>query len=192
MGTIELLLLAIGLSMDAFAVAVCKGLAVGQTKMRHYLITGAWFGGFQALMPLIGYFLGKSFAQYIERFDHWIAFGLLVYIGGNMIHEALAGESEEADASFAPKKMLLLALATSIDALAIGITLALLSDINIFYSVGVIGGITFVLSALGIKIGNLFGVRFKARAEIFGGILLILIGTNILCEHMGVWNALLG
>lgn len=109
-----------------------------------------------------------------------------------MIHEALNGESEEADASFAPKKMLLLALATSIDALAIGITLALLSDINIFYSVGVIGGITFVLSALGIKIGNLFGVRFKARAEIFGGILLILIGTNILCEHMGVWNALLG
>lgn len=192
MGITELVLLAVGLSMDAFAVAVCKGLAVHKPRMRHYLTAGLWFGGFQALMPLIGYFLGKSFARYIERFDHWIAFGLLVYIGGNMIHEALSGEEEQADASFAPKKMFLLALATSIDALAVGITLALLSDINIAFSVTVIGCITFVLSAVGIKIGNLFGTRFKSRAEIFGGVLLILIGANILCEHMGLWAAVMG
>lgn len=188
MGIAELLLLAVGLSMDAFAVAVCKGLATRSLKQKHYLCIGAWFGGFQALMPLIGYYLGKMFERFITRYDHWIAFGLLVYIGGNMIHEALSKEEEEADASFAFRKMFVLALATSIDALAVGITLALLSDVNVAFSVTVIGCTTFLLSAIGLKVGNVFGTRYKSRAEFVGGVILILIGCNILFEHLGVWT----
>lgn len=192
MGMAELLLLAVGLSMDAFAVAVCKGLATRKVQAKHYVRIGLWFGGFQALMPCIGYLVGKMFEQFITHYDHWIAFGLLVYIGGNMIHEALAKDEVPQDASFAFKNMLLLALATSIDALAVGVTLALLSEVNLAFSVTVIGVTTFFLSALGLKIGNVFGTRYKSRAELFGGVILILIGCNILFEHMGVWTFLSG
>ncbi len=188
MGIIELLLLAIGLSMDAFAVSVCKGLSVGQLKPKHYLITGAWFGGFQALMPTIGYFLGSTFEKYIVSVDHWIAFILLALIGGNMIRESFSREEEKADANFGFKSMLLLAIATSIDALAVGITFALISEINIFASVGIIGATTFIISAAGLKVGNVFGAKYKAKAEFVGGIILVLIGVKILLEHLGVIN----
>ena len=184
MGIVELLLLAVGLSMDAFAVSVCKGLATRQIKLKHYLIIGAWFGGFQALMPLTGYFLGTLFEKYIVRYDHWIAFGLLVYIGGNMIHEALSKDEGPSDASFAFKNMLLLALATSIDALAVGVTFAFL-QVDIVPAVSFIGATTFVLSCIGVKIGHVFGTQYKARAELFGGIVLILMGLKILLEHLG-------
>ncbi|MBR6695877.1 MAG: manganese efflux pump [Oscillospiraceae bacterium] len=182
----ELLLIAIGLSMDAFAVAVCKGLSVGKTKVRHYIITGLWFGGFQALMPFLGYLLGTTFEKYIVAFDHWIAFILLSVIGINMIKEGFSKEENETDASFSFKNMLLLAIATSIDALAVGVTFALLPDVNIFHAVSLIGMITFILSAIGIKIGSVFGMKYKSAAEITGGIILILMGTKILLEHLGV------
>ncbi len=182
----ELLLIAIGLSMDAFAVAVCKGLSVGKTKVRHYIITGLWFGGFQALMPFLGYLLGTTFEKYIVAFDHWIAFILLSVIGINMIKEGFSKEENETDASFSFKNMLLLAIATSIDALAVGVTFALLPDVNIFHAVSLIGMTTFILSAIGIKIGSVFGMKYKSAAEITGGIILILMGTKILLEHLGV------
>ena len=188
MDLLTLLTLAVGLAMDAFAVSICKGLAMREKVLGKGVIIGLWFGGFQALMPLIGYYLGKMFERFITRYDHWIAFGLLVYIGGNMIHEALSKEEEEADASFAFRKMFVLALATSIDALAVGITLALLSDVNVAFSVTVIGCTTFLLSAIGLKVGNVFGTRYKSRAEFVGGVILILIGCNILFEHLGVWT----
>ncbi|MBP0960487.1 MAG: manganese efflux pump, partial [Oscillospiraceae bacterium] len=156
----ELLLIAIGLSMDAFAVAVCKGLSVGKTKVRHYIITGLWFGGFQALMPFLGYLLGTTFEKYIVAFDHWIAFILLSVIGINMIKEGFSKEENETDASFSFKNMLLLAIATSIDALAVGVTFALLPDVNIFHAVSLIGMTTFILSAIGIKIGSVFGMKY--------------------------------
>ena len=182
----ELLLIAIGLSMDAFAVAVCKGLSVGKTKVRHYIITGVWFGGFQALMPFLGYLLGTTFEKYIVTFDHWIAFILLSIIGINMIKEGFSKEENETDASFSFKNMFLLAIATSIDALAVGVTFALLPDVNIFHAVSLIGMTTFILSAIGIKIGSVFGMKYKSAAEITGGIILILMGTKILLEHLGV------
>ncbi|MBQ8728164.1 MAG: manganese efflux pump [Oscillospiraceae bacterium] len=182
----ELLLIAIGLSMDAFAVAVCKGLSVGKTKVKHYIITGLWFGGFQALMPFLGYLLGTTFEKYIVTFDHWIAFILLSVIGINMIKEGFSKEENETDASFSFKNMLLLAIATSIDALAVGVTFALLPDVNIFHAVSLIGMTTFILSAIGIKIGSVFGMKYKSAAEITGGIILILMGTKILLEHLGV------
>lgn len=182
----ELLLIAIGLSMDAFAVAVCKGLSVGKTKVRHYIITGLWFGGFQALMPFLGYLLGTTFEKYIVAFDHWIAFILLSVIGINMIKEGFSKEENETDASFSFKNMLLLAIATSIDALAVGVTFALLPDVNIFHAVSLIGMTTFILSAIGINIGSVFGMKYKSAAEITGGIILILMGTKILLEHLGV------
>ena len=182
----ELLLIAIGLSMDAFAVAVCKGLSVGKTKVRHYIITGLWFGGFQALMPFLGYLLGTTFEKYIVTFDHWIAFILLSVIGINMIKEGFSKEENETDASFSFKNMLLLAIATSIDALAVGVTFALLPDVNIFHAISLIGMTTFILSAIGIKIGSVFGMKYKSAAEITGGIILILMGTKILLEHLGV------
>lgn len=182
----ELLLIAIGLSMDAFAVAVCKGLSVGKTKVRHYIITGLWFGGFQALMPFLGYLLGTTFEKYIVAFDHWIAFILLSVIGINMIKEGFSKEENETDASFSFKNMLLLAIATSIDALAVGVTFALLPDVNIFHAISLIGMTTFILSAIGIKIGSVFGMKYKSAAEITGGIILILMGTKILLEHLGV------
>lgn len=188
MGLVELFLIAVGLSMDAFAVSVCKGLSERSLSAKHYFIIGAWFGGFQALMPLIGYLLGSAFEQYITSFDHWVAFVLLGFIGGNMIREALSKDEEAPDASFGFKTMLLLAIATSIDALAVGITFALLPDVNIFAAISLIGVTTFVLSAIGLKVGNVFGAKYKAKAEFVGGVILILIGTKILLEHLGVIN----
>lgn len=186
MGFIELFLIAVGLSMDAFAVSVCKGLSVGKTKVKHYIITGLWFGGFQALMPTIGYFLGSAFEKYITAFDHWVVFVLLGFIGANMIRESLSDEAEETDSSFGFKNMLLLAVATSIDALAVGITFALLPDVNILWAALLIGITTFTLSAVGIKAGSVFGTKYKSKAEMAGGIILIAIGLKILLEHLGV------
>lgn len=186
MGIQELLLLAVGLSMDAFAVSVCKGLAMDNVTPGRMCIAGAWFGGFQALMPAIGYLLGSVFASSITAFDHWIAFLLLGIIGGNMIKEALSGdeESEKTNGSLAPRVMLMMAIATSIDALAVGVTFAFL-EVNLLFAVLFIGSITFVLSALGVKVGSVFGTRYKARAELAGGVILILLGCKILIEHMG-------
>ena len=187
MGFGELLLLAVGLSMDAFAVSVCKGLAMKKASPRAMATCGAWFGGFQALMPLIGFFLGAMFAQAIEAFDHWIAFGLLALIGVNMLREAL-GKDEEApaDADLSVKTMLVMAIATSIDALAVGISLAMAGDVNIYLAIVLIGATTFVLSALGVKIGNVFGDKYEKKAELAGGIILILLGLKILLEHLGI------
>lgn len=188
----ELFIIAVGLSMDAFAVAVCKGLAVKKAGIKQMALAGLWFGGFQGLMPLIGYFLGTAFEAYITKFDHWIAFVLLGLIGANMIKEALSkGDGDECDCdgkagSMAVKEMFTLAVATSIDALAVGVTFALLPDVNIGAAVGFIGIITFVLSAIGIRIGNVFGAKFKSKAELAGGIILILMGLKILLEHLGV------
>ena len=184
----ELLLIAVGLSMDAFAVSICKGLATKKVGVKHMLIVGLWFGGFQAIMPTIGYLLGSTFEQYITAVDHWIAFVLLCFIGGNMIREALSKDEEKLDASFSFKTMLLLAIATSIDALAVGITFALLPDVNIVAAVLFIGATTFILSVTGLKVGNVFGTKYKSKAELAGGIILILIGTKILLEHLGVIN----
>lgn len=182
----ELLILAVGLAMDAFAVSICKGLSVKDVKIKHMVSAGLYFGGFQALMPIIGYLLGVNFKHLIEHFDHWIAFALLVLIGGNMIREALGkDEEEELNASFGPKTMLPLAVATSIDALAVGVTFAFL-QVQIVPAVGFIGIITFLLSFLGVKIGNVFGMKYKSKAELAGGIILVLIGLKILLEHLGV------
>ncbi len=186
MSVFELFLLAVGLSMDAFAVAVCKGLAVQKLKPSHSLLCGAWFGSFQALMPLIGYFVFVAVKSYIENIDHWVAFVLLAFLGGKMIKEAFCGcDDEGTDASFAVKTMLVMALATSIDALAAGITLVL-PGVNIWIAMLFIGVITFVLSAVGVKIGNVFGAKYKSKAELAGGIILILIGVKILLEHTGI------
>jgi putative Mn2+ efflux pump MntP len=184
MSLIELFILAVGLSMDAFAVSVCKGLSLGKIKAKHMCIAGAWFGGFQALMPLIGYFLGSFFAGMIEQYDHWVAFALLALIGGNMIKESF-GKDEEVDSAMDVKSMLLLAIATSIDALAVGVTFAFL-QVQIVPAVSFIGVVTFVLSAIGVKIGSLFGTKYKSKAELVGGIVLVLIGIKILLEGIGV------
>ena len=165
MGLIELFLIAVGLSMDAFAVSVCKGLAMPKCTFKKAAIVGLWFGGFQALMPAIGYILGAQFQEAIASIDHWIAFVLLALIGGNMIHEALDNDEEEADASLDVKTMFLLAVATSIDALAIGITFAFLK-VSIIPAVCFIGIVTFIISFAGVKIGNVFGARYKNKAEI--------------------------
>lgn len=187
MSLLELFILAVGLSMDAFAVSVCKGLALGRIKMTHGLIVGTWFGGFQALMPLVGWFLGSRFEHYIRAFDHWVAFFLLAAIGANMLREALGKEEEKADASLAFKTMLVLAVATSIDALAVGITFAFLR-VRIVPAVLFIGVTTFLLSMLGVKAGSLFGEKYQKKAEIAGGVILILLGVKILLEHLGVIN----
>ena len=184
MGLLELFLIAVGLSMDAFAVSVCKGLAMPKCTFKKAAIVGLWFGGFQALMPAIGYILGAQFQEAIASIDHWIAFVLLALIGGNMIHEALDNDEEEADASLDVKTMFLLAVATSIDALAIGITFAFLK-VNIIPAVCFIGIVTFIISFAGVKIGNVFGARYKNKAEIVGGVILILLGLKILLEHLG-------
>ena len=181
----ELFILALGLAMDAFAVSVCKGLALGKIKGKHCIIAGVWFGGFQALMPVIGYILGSRFEQYITSVDHWIAFVLLAAIGGNMLREACSCGEEEADPSMSFKTMLVMALATSIDALAVGITFACLK-VELLSAVSLIGGITFLLSALGVKVGSVFGARFRRKAEAAGGIILILMGLKILLEHLGI------
>lgn len=184
MSILDLFILAVGLSMDAFAVSVCKGLSLGKIKPKHMCIAGAWFGGFQALMPLIGYFLGSFFADMIEKYDHWVAFVLLAIIGGNMIKESF-GKDEKVDSSMDVKSMLLLAIATSIDALAVGVTFAFL-QVQIVPAVSFIGVITFIFSAVGVKIGSLFGTKYKSKAELFGGIVLVLIGIKILLEGIGV------
>ncbi len=188
MSIVELLLLAVGLSMDAFAVSVCKGLATKKVSLKHYFIAGAWFGGFQALMPAIGYFVGNAFYKYIEIVDHWVAFVLLVLIGGNMIKEALSDEEECADDSFAFKTMFIMAVATSIDALAVGITFTCLqlTYSSLLFAVLAIGITTFILSGIGVKVGNVFGVKYKSKAELAGGIILILLGLKILLEGLGV------
>lgn len=184
MGLVELFILAVGLSMDAFAVSVCKGLSLGKIQKRHMCIAGAWFGGFQVLMPLIGYFFGSFFADMITKFSHWVAFVLLLVIGGSMVKESFE-KDEEVDASMTVKSMLILAVATSIDALAVGVSFAFLK-VNIVPAVTFIGVITFVCSAVGIKIGSLFGTKYKGKAEFFGGIILILIGLKILSDGLGI------
>ena len=193
MSLLELFILAVGLSMDAFAVAVCKGLSVRKAGAKECGIVGLYFGGFQALMPAIGYFLGVQFKEYITSIDHWIAFILLGLIGFNMIRESRerADENDEVcpkeEHPFAVKSMLLLAVATSIDALAVGVTLAFL-DVNLPASVSFIGVTTFVLSAIGVRIGNIFGMRYKSKAELAGGVILICMGLKILLEHLGVFG----
>ena len=177
-------MLAVGLSMDAFAVSVCKGLALRRVGAKECLTAGVWFGTFQALMPLLGFFLGATFADKITAVDHWIAFVLLGLIGANMIRESF-GEAEGMNSAMTPGAMLPLAVATSIDALAVGVTFALLT-IKIIPAVATIGVITCALSALGVKLGSIFGARWRNRAELAGGIILILLGTKILLEHLGI------
>lgn len=188
MSIFELFVLAVGLSMDAFAVSVCKGLASGKADFRNMTKCGAWFGGFQALMPLAGFFLGNLFAQAIVAVDHWIAFILLAFIGGNMLKETFSGEDddEEKSADFSVKTMFTMAVATSIDALAVGVSLALAGNVNIWLSAVLIGITTFVFSATGVKIGSIFGDKFEKKAQIAGGIILILLGFKILFEHLGI------
>ena len=191
MGMGELLLLGVGLSMDAFAVSVCKGLAMKRSSVKAGLTCGICFGGFQALMPLIGFFLGSMFAEAIQSVDHWVAFGLLVLIGVNMLREAFSPEedggcSECADADLSVKSMFVMAVATSIDALAVGISLAMAGDVAIFAAVGIIGVCTFTLSAVGVGVGSVFGSRFEQKAQIAGGVILVILGVKILLEHLGV------
>ena len=185
MSLMTLFITAVGLSMDAFAVSICKGLALKKINLRKACLVGLWFGGFQALMPLLGYLLGSQFKQSVEAIDHWIAFALLFLIGINMIKEALSKEEEKADDSLSVRTMFLLAVATSIDALAVGVTYAFL-QVNIIPAVSFIGIITFALSAIGVKVGNVFGVKYKSKAELTGGVILILIGIRILTEHLGL------
>lgn len=186
MSLFTLFVTAVGLSMDAFAVSVCKGLAMKKLSMKKALIIGLWFGGFQALMPAIGYLLGSRFERYVTAIDHWIAFVLLALIGANMIKEALSGdESCEANDSVDIKTMLMLAVATSIDALAVGVTYAFLK-VAILPAVLFIGGVTFLLSIAGVKAGNVFGIKYKSRAELAGGVILIVMGLKILLEHLGL------
>lgn len=184
MNIIELILIAIGLSMDAFAIAICKGLSVSKVKIKHIVITGLWFGGAQAVMPLIGYFMGSSFSALVEQIDHWIAFSLLVLIGAMMIKEAFE-KAKPLDDSFTAKVMFPLAIADSIDALAAGVSFVFM-DINIYLTVALIGIITFLFSAVGILLGNKFGEKYRFGAEIAGGVILILMGTKTLLEHLGV------
>jgi len=184
MGTGELFLIALGLSMDAFAVSICKGLSLRRLKLRHALLAGLYFGGFQFLMPVIGWLLGYRFEAMIKAVDHWIAFFLLLFIGGNMIRESFS-EAEKLDDDFGFTAMLPLAVATSIDALAVGVTFAFL-EVRILPASLMIGVTTFVLSATGVWIGKLFGERFKSGAERLGGVILILIGAKILLEHLGI------
>ena len=190
MSFIELFLIGVGLSMDAFAAAICQGLFMTRIKWGHALTVGLYFGGFQALMPFIGWMLGSQFADRIQQYDHWIAFILLVLIGGNMIREALSGDEEDAaqaetDLRLDHKKLFLMAIATSIDALAIGVTFAFL-ETAILPAIGIIGCTTFCISVAGVAVGCWFGARYKQRAEITGGVILVLLGCKILLEHLGV------
>ncbi len=184
MDFLSLVLIAVGLAMDAFAVSICKGLAMKRPGPKAIIVVGLWFGFFQALMPLIGYYLGSSFYDYISDYDHWIAFILLAAIGLNMIREALSGEDDGVDDSIGFRTMLVLAVATSIDALAVGISLAMTGD-DIVSSALLIGIVTFLISAVGVKIGSVFGDRFGQKAELVGGVILIIIGLRILLEHLG-------
>ena len=191
MGIGELLLLAVGVSMDAFAVSICKGLAMKKATLKASMTCGLWFGGFQALMPTIGFFLGTLFAEAIQAVDHWVAFALLGIIGINMLKEAFEKEAdcgccEDHNADRSVKTMFIMAVATSIDALAVGISLAMAGNVNIWTAALLIGICTCGFSAVGVKIGNVFGSRFEKKAQMAGGIILILLGTNILLEHLGV------
>ena len=183
MGISELLLIGIGLSMDAIAVSIGKGLSTKSLTPCHYLSVGVWFGGFQALMPIVGFLLGVSFASLVESFDHWIAFVLLGVIGSNMIRESLKGDECEIHPDFSARAMFMLAIATSIDALAVGVSFAFL-QIDILPAASIIGVTTFILSMVGLRIGNIFGCRFKSKAEFAGGVVLIIIGIKILAEHL--------
>ena len=187
MSLVELFLAAVGLSMDAFAVSVCKGLSLGKIKWKHMCIAGLWFGGFQALMPAIGYFFGNFFADVVNKCSHWIAFILLAITGGNMIKEALSKDEEEMDASMTVKSMFILAVATSIDALAMGVTYACM-QVQIIWAVLFIGVVTFTLSAMGVKVGSVFGTKYKSMAEFFGGLVLLIIGIKILLEGLGIFG----
>ena len=191
MGIWELLLLAVGVSMDAFAVSVCKGLAMKKATVRSQMTCGAWFGGFQALMPTIGFFLGTLFADAIQAIDHWVAFVLLAVIGSNMLKEAFEKDEcceccQNHDADLSVRTMFLMAVATSIDALAVGISLAMAGNVDIFAAVVLIGLFTCGMSTLGVKIGNVFGSRFEKKAQLAGGLILVLLGLKILLEHLGV------
>ena len=191
MGILEIFMLAVGLSMDAFAVSICKGLCMKKATLKAQATCGVWFGGFQGLMPLIGFFLGTLFAEAIQAFDHWVAFVLLAIIGANMLKEAFSKETEEAcdvngEVDMSVKTMFLMAVATSIDALAVGISLAMAGDVNIWLAVAMIGATTFILSAVGVKVGNVFGSRYEKKAQFCGGAILILLGLKILLEHLGV------
>jgi putative Mn2+ efflux pump MntP len=185
MDLLTLLTLAVGLAMDAFAVSICKGLAMREKVLKKGIIVGLWFGGFQALMPTIGFFLGTQFKDQITSIDHWIAFVLLGLIGINMVKEALSNDEEQADDSIAVKEMFMLAVATSIDALAVGITFAFL-NVHIVSAAVMIGVCTFLISFVGVKIGNIFGTKYKSKAELAGGIILILLGFKILFEHLHI------
>lgn len=185
MDIMSLFILAAGLAMDAFAVSICKGLAMKKATVGKAAIAGLWFGGFQALMPVLGFLLGTQFRRQITAVDHWIAFILLAAIGANMIKEACSDEEEIDDGSLNFKEMFMLAVATSIDALAVGITFAFLK-VNIITAASIIGIITFVIAAAGVKIGNIFGTRYKSGAELAGGVILILLGARILLEHLGI------
>ncbi len=189
MGIGELFILGIGVSMDAFAVSICKGLSVRKAGLKETAACGVWFGGFQALMPLIGFFLGALFYDAISAFDHWVAFGLLALIGVNMLRDAFSKEEECADcqqADFSVKTMFVMAVATSIDALAVGISLAMAGNVNIWVAITFIGVTTCLMSGLGVKIGNVFGAKFEKKAQLAGGIILVLLGAKILLEHLGV------
>ena len=191
MGMGELLLLALGVSMDAFAVSICKGLAMKKATLKAELTCGIWFGGFQAMMPLIGFFLGTLFAEAIQAVDHWVAFILLGIIGVNMLKEAFEQEEcccccDENNADLSVRTMFLMAVATSIDALAVGISLAMAGDVNIWAAVALIGAFTCGMSAVGVKVGNVFGSRFEKKAQLAGGMILILLGVKILLEHLGI------
>lgn len=190
MGFLELVFMGVGLAMDAFAVSICKGLAMRKVNKKQCFTIALFFGGFQAIMPFIGWLLGSYFVEYITRIDHWVAFILLEFIGGKMVLEAVREKNEpveikEMDPPLDMKELLVLAIATSIDALAVGITFAFL-EVNIIEAITVIGVVTFIISALGVFIGNIFGNKYKAKAEILGGVILILLGINILVEHLGL------
>ena len=191
MGIGELLLLALGVSMDAFAVSICKGLAMKKATLKAGLTCGVWFGGFQALMPTIGFFLGTLFADAIQAVDHWVAFVLLGIIGVNMLKEAFEKEEEcgccqDADADLSVKTMFIMAVATSIDALAVGISLAMAGNVNIWLAAALIGVFTCGMSTMGVKIGNVFGARFEKKAQLAGGLILVVLGLKILLEHLGI------
>lgn len=189
MNLAEIFLLAVSLSMDAFAVSLCKGLALKKIGIKNCAIVGLWFGSFQALMPMAGYFLGSTFADKITSIDHWIAFVLLAIIGANMIKESLEKDEEKVNDSLGFKTMLIMAIATSIDALAVGVSFAF-TDFEpqwfVFIAFALIGVTTFTLSAAGVKIGNIFGTKYKSKAEFAGGLILILLGLKILLEGLGI------
>ena len=188
MGFVELFILAIGVSMDAFAVSICKGLAMQKANAKGMVTVGAWFGGFQALMPLIGFFLGTLFAEAIVAIDHWVAFVLLAIIGVNMLKEAFEKDCdcEETSADLSVKTMFVMAIATSIDALAVGISLAMAGNVNIWWAITFIGLTTFTTSAIGVKVGSVFGDKFEKKAQMAGGVILIVLGAKILLEHLGI------